>query len=625
MKRNEIHEIIDDARKHLEGGRTFRRDLGDGGVISLRGKIPFLAVYRRPERPDIGTERFATVSDCHLILPNNFKEKYLTELLHLIAGVICRPGEPLLITEIWADDTAPIGHEALARNVANIYTHKNAVLDSTVNTLKRTLGRSLARKMNSKIGIVHTFRIAPDGARPLLRKKDRQAINAQLVGIGVRPVYRNATGTALDEQLLHSIRRNVGRALYEAFCRFAYTLNRGNAHVYFEVGQRAFGARILEIDCEFARISRSYDFLLSVTPVNVNEAWRGFMGSRFEKAPEFRYRPIVRDLDILKRRLYDIRIERLGDPMISRLFAEKRRQMDRRITMLSERGTRSFFHASCAMFGEVERGLVQVARKIVARYPTDRAEKSNGDQLDAEAIARAAQAEIERYRGIDPSFSAAVTISSDVYSGMLAGGSTLRIGKGVKIAKTRLQALLNHEVATHLLTYHNARLQPLRIFSLGLPGYEELQEGLAVLAEWLSGTMNANRLRQLAGRVLAVASMEGGADFIRTYRMLTEDCGFTAYRAYIIAMRVYRSGGFTKDAVYLKGFLNLINYLRSGGELEVLYAGKVAFGDIPLMSRLIANDAIHPPALLPLFLKADVAGKRIATIRRLGPDAIFDF
>ena len=43
-------------------------------------------------------------------------------------------------------------------------------------------------------------------------------------------------------------------------------------------------------------------------------------------------------------------------------------------------------------------------------------------------------------------------------------------------------------------------------------------------------------------------------------------------------MRIYRGGGLTKDAVYLRGLLQILRYLREGGELEPLFVGKVAVG-----------------------------------------------
>ena len=70
--------------------------------------------------------------------------------------------------------------------------------------------------------------------------------------------------------------------------------------------------------------------------------------------------------------------------------------------------------------------------------------------------------------------------------------------------------------------------------------------------------------------------MLNGASFIETFRALNHNYDFSQRTAYTIAMRLYRGGGLTKDAVYLRGLLQILRYLREGGELEPLFVGKVA-------------------------------------------------
>ncbi|MCH5599357.1 flavohemoglobin expression-modulating QEGLA motif protein [Niabella ginsengisoli] len=60
--------------------------------------------------------------------------------------------------------------------------------------------------------------------------------------------------------------------------------------------------------------------------------------------------------------------------------------------------------------------------------------------------------------------------------------------------------MLQHEIGTHVVTYYNGKAQPLELFSIGVPGYEELQEGLAVLAEYLNDGLTNSRMRTLAAR-----------------------------------------------------------------------------------------------------------------------------
>jgi uncharacterized protein (TIGR02421 family) len=121
----------------------------------------------------------------------------------------------------------------------------------------------------------------------------------------------------------------------------------------------------------------------------------------------------------------------------------------------------------------------------------------------------------------------------------------LLIGRDARLPRSRIDALLHHEVGTHLLTYYNGLVEPFKLLHTGLAGYDSFQEGLAVLSEYLVGGLSKPRLRLLAARVVAVHMMLQGATFVETFRALTREFGFNQRIAYTITMRVYRGGGFT--------------------------------------------------------------------------------
>jgi uncharacterized protein (TIGR02421 family) len=162
-------------------------------------------------------------------------------------------------------------------------------------------------------------------------------------------------------------------------------------------------------------------------------------------------------------------------------------------------------------------------------------------------------------------------------------------------------ALLQHEVGTHLVTYYNGACQPLKQLRAGLAGYEALQEGLATLAEFLAGGLEPKRMRKLAARVAAVASMSGGASFAETFRLMRGPWGFSARESFHITIRVYRGGGLTKDAIYLKGLRNLLAHLASSPDLEPLLVGKFALAQLPLIQDLRERGLIEAPRALPRY------------------------
>ncbi|ULT45989.1 flavohemoglobin expression-modulating QEGLA motif protein [Niabella defluvii] len=169
--------------------------------------------------------------------------------------------------------------------------------------------------------------------------------------------------------------------------------------------------------------------------------------------------------------------------------------------------------------------------------------------------------------------------------------------------KKRAQALLQHEIGTHVVTYYNGKAQPLELFSIGVPGYEELQEGLAVLAEYMTGGLTASRMRTLAARVVAVQEMISGKSFVDTFNLLSDKYGFAPHSAFNICMRVYRGGGLTKDAVYLKGFLNIIDYIKKGKDLKHLLVGKIREDYLPVVQELIHRNILLEAPVTPRFLQ----------------------
>ncbi len=165
-----------------------------------------------------------------------------------------------------------------------------------------------------------------------------------------------------------------------------------------------------------------------------------------------------------------------------------------------------------------------------------------------------------------------------------------------------MEALIQHEVGTHVLTYVNGINQPFKQLYGGLAGSDELQEGLAVLAEYLVGGLSPPRFRLLAGRVVAAHLLIEGSSFQNTFRELHFTYGFAQRTAYMISARIYRSGGLTKDAVYLRGLVNLLKYLRNGGQLKPLLVGKFSLDDVSIINELQLRKVLQAPLLTPQYL-----------------------
>ncbi|MFH1736175.1 MAG: tyrosine/phenylalanine carboxypeptidase domain-containing protein, partial [bacterium] len=143
----------------------------------------------------------------------------------------------------------------------------------------------------------------------------------------------------------------------------------------------------------------------------------------------------------------------------------------------------------------------------------------------------------------------------------------------------------------------------LQLMQSGLPGYEALQEGLAVLAEYLVGGLSRPRLRLLAGRVIAAANLINGATFVDNFRSLNREWRFNQNTAFSVAFRIHRGGGLTKDAVYLHGLIELLKYLKNGGDLTPLFTGKIAISQISIVLELQYRQVLKPILLRPRYME----------------------
>ena len=242
-------------------------------------------------------------------------------------------------------------------------------------------------------------------------------------------------------------------------------------------------------------------------------------------------------------------------------------------------------------------------------------EKTENHTVDSNGFAKLVEEEYDFFTEQDPNFKGEYEISKNV-PGLVVTKGKLYIPYDMSISSARADALIQHEVGTHILTYYNGFNQPLQLLHSGVPGYEMLQEGMAVFSEYLSGGISIQRLRTLAARVIAVYQMINGEDFPSVCNYLIDELHFTPRKAYGIVMRVFRGGGFTKDAVYLKGLIEVIDYLAKGNIIQPLLIGKIRKDYLSVIEELQKRDILKPNALYPRYLKKPEWAEKIKLINK---------
>ena len=434
-----------------------------------------------------------------------------------------------------------------------------------------------------------------------------------LVGLELAASWRDPESGELYpvhlRRLSHAFSRLIRRGAFE-FLKVQTTFRRSS---YRALGRRSLGEAVWEADRRLAEIDASFDPLLLVAPVNTDAAWERFRDGGYRREPEFRYRLLPIDPDLLKRELYEIRLEEIADPAAWQLLRDKREELDRQISLVADRNTPAFLHSSIRLYGPVDAALRDRARSILDEVPVPKGGRS-GERVGAREFADRARREFDHYRARYPAFESEVQVRPDL-TGLMVSSGRLLVGDSVSLAPERVEALLQHEVGTHVLTFVNGRAQPFLQLAHGFADYDELQEGLGVLAEYLVGGLTPARLRLLAARVLAVDWRIAGASFVDTFRRLHEDHGFTPGGAFDITARVYPGGGYTRDIIYLRGLVQVVEYVRDGGPLEPLYTGKIAARHLDAVTELRERGVLEPVPLLPRFLDRDDAADRLRALR----------
>jgi len=602
-------KLITTITEAISRNELVRRDLPDGSRLHIDRQLPFLCVYRRPlQREDAGTERLLLGEASYLLATS--RERHYSELARLVKEIAHHQGKhygAFLLFELWSTEASEDREYPLFRIHAPRHGTPHAVLEELESEL---LAITIADQ-SSRVELIYQDKIHPPGLKPLLLMKKNHVVT---IGLEVNPVYRDIESGELFPFELRELHHALANVLKRTFYVFTRSHTTQRPVHYYELGRHAMTKVVNEVDERLSAISQRFDLLLHVTPVNAPRAWERFRRSRFEQQPEFLYRPRPIDPALMKRELFSIPIEQIEDPTLSYIYEQKQNELDRQITLVADRNTERFLYGSKQIFGDIEPELFDLAENILQTVPAHLPDDHKKDFVSVDEFADIARDEIEYYRNQDSKFYSRVEVRDDI-TGILVSKGNFLIGKDARVPRLRVDATLAHEIGTHVVTYYNGQQQPLREFYSGMAGYEPLQEGLAVLAEYLVGGLSRPRIRLLAGRVMAVQSIYQGADFIETFRLLHDQYNFSQPVAFNIAMRVYRGGGYTKDAVYLRGLMNLLSYLSEGGELEMLLLGKVSHEQLSFVEELQWRKVLTPAVLRPRYLDQPETQQKLAHLR----------
>ena len=328
--------------------------------------------------------------------------------------------------------------------------------------------------------------------------------------------------------------------------------------------------------------------------------------------PQPSYRPLGYDADDKIREFKALRGQIRGRNPVEGALRRKCDEFIEIVRMLAARETRRFYHHSVRIYGSPRQAFkdsgvdnLQIAQLWSSRpfRPGAKVEPRNLSAEEAlEIIARIVRPAL----GDDCRLKISTRLTADA----AAGATSIAVRKDARFSLRQVKALAHHEGLWHVLTSLNGYQQPvLTVLGVGLAHFATSQEGGGVMAEFLSGNMASDRLRELGERALAVHMAAEGASYLDVFRYLAHR--FPQEKAAQMSERVFRGGllgggaPFTKDAIYQRGYCRVFNFLRhtiENAELDLLqafFAGKMSVDDAPLVAALIDEGLVVPAKHLP--------------------------
>ncbi|MFH1728788.1 MAG: tyrosine/phenylalanine carboxypeptidase domain-containing protein [Pseudomonadota bacterium] len=612
---------IDDIVNKIKADKFVHANIKSVCKIHIDRQLPFLCVYQKNDTiDDRAIESLVKTEASYLIVQSSLKHKKIfKDFILNIAQSLSQEFGAYYFLELFPntsqEDLAKNGEAYLREAIFNIYPERTYKLNKTIDVLISHLKKIKIQKLTIEVN-AHYRAKKKTFFREIIRSKEFKNMNLFYTGLEIPSVYKEISGNDYYPLIVRNLRRSLSKTLKRTFHSFANHNTSTSPKSYLSLGKRAFNKKVWEVDRQLSEIEDSFDFLFLVTPFNIEEAWRYFKKNKYQIKPEFRYRPLPVDPISLKRSLYQVRTDKIDDPVLEQIFTDKQKDLDLQLSMLDSRGTNRFLYGSIQLFRPLTKDVIETAHLLLKQKLGKQKEVSRKGYLNAFTFAELARSEIEFYKSLNSNFNAKVEIKEDMNNSLLVSRGNLLIGKNLSVPKDRANALIQHEIGTHSLTYFNGTLQPFKQLSSGFAEYEELQEGLAVLAEYLVGGLNDFRLKLLALRVIAVDLMCKGASFVETFNIMAQKYQFDLYTSFLVATRTYRGGGYTKDAVYLRGFLQLLDYLKNGNELDLLYYGKFAKRHIAFIKELTYRKVLNPNILFPKYFTSDESKLRLEKLRK---------
>ena len=340
--------------------------------------------------------------------------------------------------------------------------------------------------------------------------------------------------------------------------------------------------KLKNLDEKVAELDEQIKLLSALNPRNLLEQKELFFAQP-DYIPRFSYRPIELDLDRLRRELK--RFPVLSHPLAP-LFTKKIKELEGRIDLLAARETKDFSRCSEQLFGKATQPLYREAVAFLKKH------SSNAPDNSPVVDAKAAVTVVSEFCKNNNLGHWVISIIEDSVADMqVTKKGKVLIRKNATFSTNRLQALLVHEIGTHVFRFENGKRQPFKLFERGTAGYLETEEGLAIYNQNQLGLDLGEKFLTPALLVVAIF-LAKKMGFRALFEILQQTYSLSDDTAWKLCIKAKRGtedqskpGTFTKDLVYFTGERAIEKFVENGGDIEDLYIGKITIANLKVLKK----------------------------------------
>ncbi len=415
--------------------------------------------------------------------------------------------------------------------------------------------------------------------------------NTLVLATEVAKLYCNELSGEDYPDVIKQLQRGLKQAILNTAQNFAQKESNYKHRKPGSLMDRSEDPALLKVDKALFKLLHQFELLAYVNPVNTSREQKRFINNRFTEVPRFKYNPIRINSFELKQALGGLKTQDIGDVSIRHLYESVINSYFDKIDLLSSLNSEKFLFNSLRYFGRPASQDLKNAHYLL-HLPDIPNEPKRMPRIPVEKAMELFAEAMQSY-----GFKGKIERSNKVISQVMVLNSkkTILFRPDARYTEKEINALIEHEIGVHMVTTQNSALQALKIFNLGLPVNTKTQEGLAILAEYLSGNISLKRLKKLAQRVVVVDMMCNGADFIECFNYLHFEQGLNSSDAFTTVTRIFRGGGFTKDYLYLAGFVQVLKLYEQGVDLNPLLIGKTSLDFYTDISEMIDREILHTP------------------------------